>query len=598
MKLAMRTSDCLVAFAALGMAVALPMGCSRTLTAQPADSGTDAAISGNGGATGDGGSPPGTGAAAGTGGTVGSGGIGTGTGGGSGGIGTGTGGSSGGATTTAVGPCDIYAADGGPCVAAHSTVRALFGAYSGRLYQLRRADGQLKDIGAVAPGGLANSADQDAFCASSGCTISIIYDQSGRGNHLTKAPRGGINSAGEEAEARDVPITVAGKRVYGEHNTIGVRYRNDLATGTATGDGPETMYMVASGDYYNDQCCFDYGNTTADSTDKGEFSMEAIYFGNCTTWGQGAGSGPWVMVDFSNSLWAGNANPDDRNASLTHRFVTAMVKGDKANRFAIKVGDAKSGGLTKVFEGPSSTTPYGLARKEGAIVLGAGVDASNHGIGNFFEGVMTAHYSSDAADQAVQANIVAAGYGQGGSACPDVTPCGGDVVGTWTVTSSCMTVAGARNIEMLGMPCLSLPVTGTLQVTGTWSATADGKYSDDTTTSGDEQLALGLSCERYLAIIPPCPQLATLVTLLGYASATCTDDPGGWCACQGKAEQKGGAGSVSAEPQTTGTYTTSGNVLTTDGGTRYLFCVSGNKMTWTLLGPGPATTGTIVFQKQ
>src|ERR1700694_3321421 len=35
-------------------------------------------------------------------------------------------------------PCDIYAAAGTPCVAAHSTVRALYSAYSGQLYQVKR----------------------------------------------------------------------------------------------------------------------------------------------------------------------------------------------------------------------------------------------------------------------------------------------------------------------------------------------------------------------------------------------------------------------------------------------------------------------------
>jgi hypothetical protein len=45
-------------------------------------------------------------------------------------------------------------------------------------------------------------------------------------------------------------------------------------------------------------------------------------------------------------------------------------------------------------------------RKEGAIGLGTGGDNSNAAQGNFFEGVMTARYSSDAADDAVQANIV------------------------------------------------------------------------------------------------------------------------------------------------------------------------------------------------
>src|SRR6185437_7153178 len=39
----------------------------------------------------------------------------------------------------ATGPCDIYGNAGTPCVAAHSTTRALYGSYSGPLYQVRRA---------------------------------------------------------------------------------------------------------------------------------------------------------------------------------------------------------------------------------------------------------------------------------------------------------------------------------------------------------------------------------------------------------------------------------------------------------------------------
>ena len=35
-------------------------------------------------------------------------------------------------------PCDIYASGGTPCVAAHSTTRALYASYSGSLYQVRR----------------------------------------------------------------------------------------------------------------------------------------------------------------------------------------------------------------------------------------------------------------------------------------------------------------------------------------------------------------------------------------------------------------------------------------------------------------------------
>ena len=52
------------------------------------------------------------------------------------------------------GPCDIYAEDGGPCVAAHSTVRALYGGYNGPLYQVKKSDGTTKDIGVLAAGRL------------------------------------------------------------------------------------------------------------------------------------------------------------------------------------------------------------------------------------------------------------------------------------------------------------------------------------------------------------------------------------------------------------------------------------------------------------
>src|ERR1039458_10260109 len=50
------------------------------------------------------------------------------------------------------GPCDIYAKAGDPCVAAHSTTRAMYASYNGPLYQVvRQADGGSLDIGVVQP---------------------------------------------------------------------------------------------------------------------------------------------------------------------------------------------------------------------------------------------------------------------------------------------------------------------------------------------------------------------------------------------------------------------------------------------------------------
>src|SRR5678815_1199881 len=81
------------------------------------------------------------------------------------------------------GPCDIYAAAGNPCVAAHSTTRALYATYNGPLYQvLRQSDGRTLDVAVVQPvatptpdaGGYANAAAQDAFCANTYCWITTI----------------------------------------------------------------------------------------------------------------------------------------------------------------------------------------------------------------------------------------------------------------------------------------------------------------------------------------------------------------------------------------------------------------------------------------
>ncbi|HEX7596730.1 MAG TPA: arabinofuranosidase catalytic domain-containing protein [Polyangia bacterium] len=354
-----------------------------------------------GGATGTGGRTD-TGGAVGTGGRTNAGGA-SGTGGqsGSGGV-TATGG----ATASAL-PCDIYAADNAPCVAAHSTVRALYGLYNGSLYQVMRADGATKDIGVLATGGFANSADQDAFCGTSGCRISILYDQSRNANHLTNSPSILGGKAAKPSDAKALPLTINGHKVYGVHLPAGAGFGSDFTQRVAMGDSPETIYMIAGGDYYNDGCCFDYGNVETNMTNDNWGATEAVYFGNCTQWGMGAGSGPWVMADLGGGLWAGNTSAYTGNTSVSYKFVTAMVKGDSGNHWAIKAGNAQAGGLTTMFDGPRPATLPNPMRKQGAIALSIFGQVGNAGQGNFFEGVMTAGYSSDAADDAVQANVVA-----------------------------------------------------------------------------------------------------------------------------------------------------------------------------------------------
>jgi len=82
-------------------------------------------------------------------------------------------------------PCDIYATAHTPCVAAYSTVRALYVSYDGPLYQVQRAaDHAVRNVGLLTAGGVADAGAQEAFCAGTSCTITVIYDQSGHRNDL------------------------------------------------------------------------------------------------------------------------------------------------------------------------------------------------------------------------------------------------------------------------------------------------------------------------------------------------------------------------------------------------------------------------------
>jgi hypothetical protein len=322
------------------------------------------------------------------------------------------------ATLAAAGPCDIYASGGTPCVAAHSSTRALYDAYSGPLYQVQRAsDSSTLDVSPLSAGGVANGAAQDSFCAGTTCLITILYDQSGQGNDLTQAPPGGFD--GPEANGYDnlasaigAPVELNGQKAYGVFVSPGTGYRNNEVSGTAIGDEPEGMYAVLDGTHYNDACCFDYGNAETSSLDTGNGHMEAIYFGTNTVWGYGAGSGPWLMADLENGLFSGESTTYNAgDPTLTDRFLTTIVKGE-ADHWALRGGNAASSdGLSTYYDGARpNASGYDPMSKEGAIILGIGGDNSNGAQGTFYEGAMTAGYPSDETEDAVQANIAAAGY--------------------------------------------------------------------------------------------------------------------------------------------------------------------------------------------
>ena len=325
------------------------------------------------------------------------------------------------------GPCDVYAAAGDPCVAAHSTTRALYASFTGALYQvLRQSDGKTLDVEVVQPagadaGGYANAAAQDAFCANTYCWISKIYDQSGKHNDLTQAPRGGfsgpaLGGLNNLPIADMAPVTIMGHKVYGVFIEPGMGLRQNDAHGTAVDDQAEGQYWVINGLHFNDGCCFDYGNAEIDSRDDDNGTMETAYFGDAPWWYHGNLPGPWVMTDQENNL-VGCVNQDGTNdcpnlPNITWRFVTAVAKGEP-HHWTSMGGDAQHGALQGMFDGPRVNATYDPMRKQGAILLGNGGDNSNGSQGTFYEGAVTAAgtFPTDATDQLVQANVVAAHYG-------------------------------------------------------------------------------------------------------------------------------------------------------------------------------------------
>lgn len=322
------------------------------------------------------------------------------------------------AEAAGTGPCDIYATAGTPCVAAYSPARALYSAYNGPLYQVKRAsDGATRNIGLLSAGGYADASQQDAFCAGTSCVIPIVYDQSANHNDLTPAPAGEQGAANAPANAAALPITVGGTKAYGLYLPPGVAYRRSstVTIGTARGANPESMYEVASGTNVNSACCSDFGNVETDTVDTGAGHMDTL---NLSTLGaKGAtGHGPWVQADLEEGVFQGKTavwTPNQGNAS---KFVTAVLKNNGVNTFALKGGNAQSGALSTWYDGalPDGVDRFGSTWKpmklEGSIGLGAGGDNSNRGTQSFFEGVMTTGYATNAAEDAVQANIVAQHY--------------------------------------------------------------------------------------------------------------------------------------------------------------------------------------------
>jgi non-reducing end alpha-L-arabinofuranosidase len=270
----------------------------------------------------------------------------------------------------------------------------------------------------LSTGGYADAAAQDQFCAGSTCVFTIIYDQSGHGNFLE------YQGAGSSIGGRDTPtvatnesLNVGGHKVYSLYIKPANSYWHDGSnSGMPKGAEPQGIYMVTSGTHVNGGCCFDYGNSSTSRMMEGGATMDAINFSVQCWFGGCEGSGPWVQADLEGGLYPGGSqswNPGQQ--SFTMPYVTAMEKNNGTSELSLKGGDAQSGSLSTLYQG-GLPPGYSPMRKQGGIVLGSGGDCcavnTNLSEGTFYEGAIVSGYPSDETDDAVQQNIIAAGYGK------------------------------------------------------------------------------------------------------------------------------------------------------------------------------------------
>jgi hypothetical protein len=164
------------------------------------------------------------------------------------------------------------------------------------------------------------------------------------------------------------------------------------------------------------------------------------------------------------------------------------------------------------------------------------------------------------------------GSGGNGASCPSVSPCGGNLVGTWKVTQTCLTATGN-----LGNLCDGgdAPANLAFSFSGTLTFNADGTYSSALTGSETAHEYFPSGCAPFGAT---CAQLGQQV--IDGGSISCSLDSAGGCTCDSMAPAR--------DSSQSGTYATSGSTVSTthDGTTSVAsYCVQGSVL-YEIAGPG------------
>lgn len=299
-------------------------------------------------------------------------------------------------------PCDIYAAAGTPCVAAHSLWRKMVSSYTGPLFKIVRTSDSTAMLVYPTTSGLANTASADSFCAETVCKVTLIYDQMHTATSGNNLPQATLANAGVLTFVSSQFGPIPKVNIH-----AGEYYRNRTSTvSMPVGNVNITAYMLVDTSI-SAACCGTYGDVEATVANTGGGHMFAPAYSTGAAGINGVGLGPWAGIDFENGVFM-------YGPTVTGPFMTILGKYNQSgNSWTLRTAPNVQPAFSTLHTG---TPPY-TGAFEGGISLGEGGDGSVAPV-SFFEGAVIASYSADATDDNVQAGIKAVFSGVNPSLAP------------------------------------------------------------------------------------------------------------------------------------------------------------------------------------
>jgi hypothetical protein len=164
--------------------------------------------------------------------------------------------------------------------------------------------------------------------------------------------------------------------------------------------------------------------------------------------------------------------------------------------------------------------------------------------------------------------------------CPEFTPCGGDVVGTWTPTGGCVNDPLATSKSL----CPALVVNSeTAEVEGSVTFT-DSLVTRNYTSRYAMDVTIPASC----LTIDDCAKIEAAYQAY-IPDTSCKDVAAGACRC---------TGSISSSATEGSTYTVNNDQITTGTGDNYAYCVTGSTLAYRHTSGPSAEIGSYTLQKQ